>query len=397
MNRNPCQDEGGNIRCAESDVKSILHALSGILFTIGCEYKGISNIDILCAFTYVYPSIMETVCMKKSPLIPVKSVSFIIPHRPEESFEKTSELALKAAKKNRIKGEIIIVSGNQPSIQRNRAVEKAKGDIIFFLDNDSAIEPESLKNALAIFRADASVAVVGGPSLTPKTDTFIQKCFNLVLSSIFAVGPRIRARYCATGTCRATDEYELILANMAIRRSVFNEVGGFNEKMYPNEENVLINNIRRKGFRTVYHPGMVVYRSQRKDVGQFVRQMLTYGRGRADQTFQQAHSFNVFSLLPVGFTLYVALLPFSFLSNVSGIMLFYPIPFMFYFVLNICFSILTAMENRVPKSIPALAGLYFIVHFFYGLGILVGSLKNLLPRKRKSGKKWFKIDKTIRI
>jgi cellulose synthase/poly-beta-1,6-N-acetylglucosamine synthase-like glycosyltransferase len=335
--------------------------------------------------------------MKQRAGNPVRTVSFVIPHRPEESFEKTSELALKAAKKNRIKGEIIIVSGNQPSIQRNRAVEKAKGDIVFFLDNDSAIEPHSLRKALSVFRADPSVAVVGGPSLTPATDTFIQKCFNLVLSSIFAVGPRIRARYCATGTCRATDEYELILANMAIRRSVFKEVGGFNERMYPNEENILINNIRKKGYKTVYHPEMAVYRSQRKDVGQFVKQMLTYGRGRADQTFQQRDSFNLFSLLPVGFVLYLFFLPFSFLSNVSGVMIYYPVPFILYLVLNVCFSILTALENRIPSSIPILVALYFIVHFFYGWGILVGSIRNLLPKKRKSGKKWFKIDAIIKI
>ncbi len=327
----------------------------------------------------------------------VGSVSFIIPHRMNEAVEKTLELAKKAAKQNRVKSEIVIVSGNQPSLQRNRAVEKATGDIIYFLDNDSAIDPLSLKSALAFFNADETVGIVGGPSLTPKTDTFIQHCFNLVLSSIFAVGPRIRARYCATGNCRATDEYELILANMAVRRAVFRKVGGFNEQMYPNEENILINEIMKAGFKAIYHPRMVVYRSQRKNILQFIRQMITYGRGRADQSFQQKQSFNIMSLLPLAFTVYVCLLPFSLASNVSGMMLFYPIPFLLYIVMDLLFGILTAIENKALKAIPVLPVLYFFVHFFYGFGMIVGFLKNLYPGRRKSKKIWYKLDKVIRV
>ena len=339
-------------------------------------------------------SAKKSVEFKKKP---VRMISFIIPHRPEESFEKTVSLVRKIVKQTRIAAEIIIVSGNQPSVQRNRAVEKAKGDVLYFLDNDSIIDPLSLKSAIAVFNVDPKTAIVGGPSLTPESDSFLQQCFGIVLSSFFAVGPGIRSRYCSTGECRATDEYELILANMAIRRDVFMQIGGFNENIYPNEENVLINNIKTQGYRVVYHPQMVVYRTQRKNIAQFIRQMFTYGRGRSDQTFMQKQSFNIFSIIPAGFTLYMVFLPFTFFITLGGFMLYYTLPFILYIFLNIIFGAVTALEHKFPKSMILLPVLYFVVHFFYGTGIIWGTVKNIFSRGKKPRKKtWFKIEQVLR-
>jgi succinoglycan biosynthesis protein ExoA len=56
--------------------------------------------------------------------------------------------------------EILVVRGRQPSVQRNMAVRSAKGEIIYFLDDDSVVFPENLARAVAHF-ASPKVKMVG--------------------------------------------------------------------------------------------------------------------------------------------------------------------------------------------------------------------------------------------
>ena len=50
-----------------------------------------------------------------------------------------------------IKGaELILVEGKNPSLQRNEGVKKAKGSVIYFLDDDSVANKASVKKALGI-------------------------------------------------------------------------------------------------------------------------------------------------------------------------------------------------------------------------------------------------------
>ena len=158
---------------------------------------------------------------RKQPVL-----SVVVPHRMAEPVRLVLE-RLKRSIGPGIRYQVITVAGNQPSVQRNMAVRGARGKIIYFIDNDSFVAPGSVELALEIFRQDPGAAIVGGPSLTPGTDTFIQRCFGLVLSSVFAVGPRIRSRYAPVGRRRMTDEFELILCNMFVRKDVFREAGGF--------------------------------------------------------------------------------------------------------------------------------------------------------------------------
>ena len=106
--------------------------------------------------------------------------------------------------------------------------------------------------------------MVGGPNLCPDDAPFLEKVFAVVLGSWIAFGPS-RARYDRVGVVRATGEKELILCNLLARRAVLLELGGFDEALYPNEENALMDALQQgfhhvQGSRFVPQCGVIAYR-----------------------------------------------------------------------------------------------------------------------------------------
>lgn len=90
-------------------------------------------------------------------------ISVIIPVK----IGTTPTIALNSLKKVKYPKkliEILIVEGNQPSRQRNEAIKKAGGEIIYFLDDDPFVYPNSLR-IIAKDLSDPETGV-GEPSLT---------------------------------------------------------------------------------------------------------------------------------------------------------------------------------------------------------------------------------------
>src|SRR2546429_72100 len=91
----------------------------------------------------------------------------------------------------------------------------------------------------------------GDPALCPPESPALERVIALVMGSWLAFGPS-RARYQAVGRLRETDEKELILCNLLARRSTLVEAGGFDEALYPNEENALMDAVQLPYRRPFY-------------------------------------------------------------------------------------------------------------------------------------------------
>src|SRR5262249_41956911 len=163
--------------------------------------------------------------------------------------------------------EILVARGKQPSVQRNTALRQASGDLIYFLDDDSMPGPENLQAAVERF-ADPSVKMLGGPNLCPADAPPLEQVFALVLGSSLAFGPS-RARYTPVGELRATSEKELILCNLMARKDAMLQLGGFDEKLYPNEENALMDALQKGGGKLLYDPAFTVLRRPRPTLKAF--------------------------------------------------------------------------------------------------------------------------------
>ena len=104
---------------------------------------------------------------------------------------------------------------------------------MYFFNIDAQIDPDIFNKAANIINSDIKIAGAGGPDLTPPDNSRIQHLFGYAMSSYFAHW-KMRARYCPAGRQRVSDEKELLLSNMAIRKDVFLKLSCFNEKLYPN-------------------------------------------------------------------------------------------------------------------------------------------------------------------
>lgn len=261
--------------------------------------------------------------------------------------------------------EILLAEGSAPSQQRNRAAKEAIGDVLYFLDDDSLILPENLALCSGDM-SDPSVAVVGGPSLTPEGDSWLQQLFGSALASAFGSGA-VHYRYHAHGNTRVTTDKELILCNLAVRRSLFIELGGFNERLYPNEENEFLGRVAAAGYTLLHDPSMIVFRSQRRTLKAFIRQMFSYGRGRGQQTLLTA-SFSFTSFIPLFFVVYIVLA----LICIKYVLLLVPL------VIYLCATFLSSLQVLLGTGrlyALLLPGIYLLMHIVNGVGLLWGLLR----------------------
>jgi len=274
--------------------------------------------------------------------------------------------------------EIIVVRGNQPSLQRNKAVQKAKGEIIYFLDNDSFVAPSNLKRIIDFFNNHPQAAVSGGPSLVSKNEKFFGINIATALSSFFG-SAKSYARYNPVGKLRKTTETELILCNMAFKKDIFIKSGMFNEQLYPNEENELLNRIKDMGYEIWYDPELVVYRHHRENIPLFIKQIFNYGRGRAEQTLTGIKNLTLFPIVSLGFDIYLIL-----------IFILPKFFFLFYLALNLLFTTIYSFKKRsVLYTLPII---YLIIHTFYGIGFFYGIVKNIIKPAKSNKKVWFELE-----
>jgi GT2 family glycosyltransferase len=288
--------------------------------------------------------------------------TFIIPVKPGGAVKALE--ALRQLDEKDCLFEILVAEGTKPSRQRNLAAQRSKGDILYFLDDDSQVTPDCLIQCARAFN-DLSIAVAGGPSLTPDNDSRLQRLFGYALTSPFGAGA-MRNRYRSIGHPRLTTEKELILCNLALRRDIFLAFGGLDERLYPNEENELLDRISAAGLALTHIPSMYVLRSQRNSVKAFARQMFSYGRGRAQQTLI-AGPRALTSFIPLAFIVYLALLPMILSAPMSKIPLFA------YLVLDLIFT-LTALINSSDPAAFFLIILFPLMHCANGIGLLYGFL-----------------------
>ncbi len=103
-----------------------------------------------------------------------------------------------------------------PAAARNRGVREAKGDILFFIDADVCVAPDSLERVAEDFAEDATLdALIGSYDDTPDSPDFLSQYKNLMHHFVHQAGRETASTFWSG--CGA------------IRRSVFLAYSGFNE------------------------------------------------------------------------------------------------------------------------------------------------------------------------
>ncbi len=164
------------------------------------------------------------------------------------------------------------------SEKKNAGAGAARAPIIAFIDDDVVVSPEWAERMLEAFE-DPSVGLASGPSLTPEDVSLMARLAGVALSSPAA--GYVSERYVSGHPApRRVKWSRLIGCNMAYRRSVFEELGGFDPKFWPGEEMIAAFKATQAGHKLLFHPKAWLVHYPRATFFRFVRQIYGYGATR---------------------------------------------------------------------------------------------------------------------
>jgi len=207
--------------------------------------------------------------------------SVIMPVAPGRSWRPAGRSLVRAPQSGR-PVELLVIEGRHPSRQRNLAAHEAKGEVLYFIDNDSHVRPDTMERLLGPIRA-RRVDVAGGPAAGSRPRSWLDGIGDMVLASPLG-SPLVSRRYrCTDEGVRDAGEKELILCNLMVRRDAFTASGGFDPRLYPNEENELINRLRREGVRTAQVSNAGIEKPRDYSIVRFMTESFRYGLGRMKQ------------------------------------------------------------------------------------------------------------------
>ena len=152
---------------------------------------------------------------------------------------------------------------------RNKGIEAAEGEIVAFLDDDAYPDSDWLQYVAAQLRANGH-AGVGGPNIPPEDDGFVAECVAAAPGGPIHVLVSDREAEHVPG------------CNMAFRKDVLEEVGGFDERFRVAGDDVDLCWRLQKADRTLgFSAGAVVMHRRRDSVRRYLRQQYGYGKAEA--------------------------------------------------------------------------------------------------------------------
>jgi GT2 family glycosyltransferase len=250
------------------------------------------------------------------------------------------------------------------SSAKNFGIKQARGQILVFTDDDCILEKDWLNKLLTAFDSP-EVGVAGGPDQMPRSGSFLAGCVDYSVTSFVGTGG-VRE-----GRAMRVAQYYPRGCNTAVRKSVIEEVGGFDESLIPGEDIELVYRIKQAGYGIRYVPDAFVWHKRRGSVKGFVRQIFSRGYGRVELGRRHRELFELSYLLPsfmvVGFVLLLGIsliFPFVFkgLVYLTGL----------YLLAIFAGGLHGAIRMGEARAFFVIPFLVILQHFSYGLGFLYG-------------------------
>ncbi len=269
----------------------------------------------------------------------------------------------------------IIPTGSvTPAKKRDLGVTHAKGEILAFLDDDAYPDKNWLVNAVRHFQ-DSKVAAVAGPAVTPTTDSIKQRASGEVYSS-FLVSGSYAYRYFPNRQ-REVDDYPS--CNFLVRKSVMEEIGGFNTNFWPGEDTKLCLEITKKLHKKItYDPKVLVFHHRRPLFIPHLKQIASYAlhRGYFVKKYPET-SLRVAYFIP---SVFLAALVIGAVFS-----LFFPALINIYIAGLLCYFVLVLLEaiRKNPRLIFYVFLGIILTHLTYGAYFIKGLFRKRLPEEEE--------------
>jgi glycosyltransferase involved in cell wall biosynthesis len=181
----------------------------------------------------------------------------------------------------------------KPAIARNYGVERAIGEYVVFVDSDCII-PEDYFEKVSAELEKNPVDVYGGPDAANPDFSDMQKAISYSMTAFFTTG-NIRGG-------EKVDRFYPRSFNMGVKKTVFDEVGGFPvTKMHPGEDMVFAIELIKRGYKTKLFKNAHVYHKRRNTLKSFFNQVFRFGKTRFIISKIYPKTFKIFYLAPTAF------------------------------------------------------------------------------------------------
>ncbi len=181
----------------------------------------------------------------------------------DKTIQKISEFKFPDVK-NFPNIKLLFKNGNR-SVGRNEGIEHASGEIILMSDSGCILDKDWIKNILKPF-TNKKVDVVAGYYKGLATNAFQKSLIPYVL----VMEDKINK-----------DEFLPATRSMAIKKSVWKKLGGFNEKFSHNEDYAFANALRKAGVRIIFEKDAIVNWIPRVNLPQAFKMFFRFALGDA--------------------------------------------------------------------------------------------------------------------
>jgi glycosyltransferase involved in cell wall biosynthesis len=251
----------------------------------------------------------------------------------------------------------------------NLGIRSSTGEYIFIVGARHLIEPNYIETCIDILSSRQDIGCVGG-----KVDLIYENDASLLiskaLSSSFAIG---------SGNFRIlkNDAYVDTVGTPAYRRSVFHEIGYFDEELVRNQDDEFNFRVLKKGYKILFTVRTSLRYFVRAAFKNLARQYYQYGYWKVYVNKKHHTVTTMRQLVPLLFVLYLIF---------GALFSFYSFIFLILYVTGLAFYLIAAAISAVKVSgslseFVQVIRTFIIVHCSYGWGYLKGIIHFIILGK----------------
>ncbi len=270
--------------------------------------------------------------------------------------------------------EIKILENKGKTLPRgwNVALKEATGEAIIRVDAHTFFDENFISNN--VMEIQSGEDIVGGKCISvTQNNNWKEKLLLIAEESIFGCGIADFRR-------KEEKEYVSTLAFAMYRKKVFDEVGAYNENLARTEDNEMHYRMKQKGYKFLLSPNIKSYRFARSDLKGMIKQKYGNGKWIGITLKYCPKCFSIYHFIPF---LFVIGILFSIIMSCIGFPIFMYLLAGAYLLFNIVNLILITIKNKFSITYLLLPFIFFVLHFSYGFGTIVGLIKTLFIKKEK--------------
>lgn len=267
--------------------------------------------------------------------------------------------------------KILLLKGKDNVVTKIRkGLAEVDTEFVAIGDDDIVYPKQWLESMLSVMESSPDIGFVGGtmlPMSQIKPAGESEKLIAFVLGSFFGtsnMSQRVKIKH----SIESRDETNMVGAGL-VRTELVKQIFAEDEIVPSFHDTWMLYRIKEIGFRTMYSPDAFFYHATRKNITGFALQMLRVGSGRMGffRRYPREAIKKFYILFPMFFTLYLFAF---FVLNWFNVAVITGIPLVLYVLINLG---VTALEKGHWK----LSVYYFVMHFSYGLGELLGLIRSV--------------------